>query len=76
MSVLTQANLDASQKGLRDLINMTGAAHAECCERGLTAERDKLRKVQAHLMMAEAEAGDLSIAADEGVISTRGGGNK
>lgn len=76
MTVLTQANLDASQDGLRKLIDMTGAAHAECCKLGLTAQRDKLRKVQAHLMMAEAEAGDLSIPADEGQIGTRSGGGK
>lgn len=74
MTVLTQSNLDFSQQTLRKLINLTGEAHGECCERGLTAERDKLRKVQAYLMMAEAEAGDLSIPADEGQISTRSGG--
>ena len=76
MTVLTQKNLDASQDGLRKLIDMTGAAHAECCELGLTAERDKLRKVQAYLMMAEAEAGDLTIPTDDGTIGTRSGGGK
>ena len=74
MTTLTQATLDASQKGLRQLIETTAAAHAECCDLGYTAQRDKLRKVQAHLMMAEAEAGDLSIPTDEGEVSTRSGG--
>mgnify|MGYP003641956994 CR=1 FL=1 len=73
MTVLTQDILDASQKRLRKLINTTGEAHAECCDRGLTSERDKLRKVQAHLMMAEAEAGNIVIPADGGEISTRSG---
>ena len=71
MTVLTEKTLHGAQDTLRKLINLTGDAHAEMCDKGLTEQRDLMREVQAHLLFAEAKAGGISLPGD---IQPKSGG--
>ena len=70
---LNQETLDVAQKRLERLIDMTEQARVLACNDGQYAARDKLDRIGAHLRMARAEAGSLTLKAADGVIQTRGG---
>lgn len=65
MQRLTQANLNRWHKALDQIIQETGKAVVECCKSNETEARDRLTRVQAHLLFARAEAGGLSINGGE-----------
>lgn len=67
---LNQSTLDASQKRLERLIDTTETARVLACDDGQLEARDKLDRIGAHLRMARAEAGSLTL---EGGIQTRSG---
>jgi hypothetical protein len=65
MRRLTQENLNRWHKKLDQIIAETEKAVTECCLENETEARDKLTRVQAHLLFARAEAGGLSIRGGE-----------
>lgn len=67
----TQAMLDESQAALDLLINRARLVSNWACNNGHLDQRDSLKRAQAHLLMAQAELGQLSFPGD---ITTQSGG--
>jgi len=59
---LDQDTLDRSHSQLDRLISRTERARVQACNEGQTEARDTLERVGAHLRMARAEAGSLSLS--------------
>ena len=74
MTEINQAQLDAMQKSLRELINMGPVLRDYCCKSGQVTARDSISEAVGHLMIAEAKVGQLMIKTPEGIVATRDGG--